>query len=150
MERENFKNIEISGRKWRIEKFDALTACYLAYQLMAQAMPMGLGKQIPGMPANDGAKIMSEVEFKALIKKCLGVCYEILPARNAPVINPNGSWGVLGVENDPVLVIGLLIHAITFNVQGFFDGGALTELKASLADIKLFNASTSTNSSTPQ
>ena len=150
MEHEEFKDIEIAERKWRVTKFSAIKALYLSYQIMAHAMPMGLGKQIPGMPQNDGAKIMSEEEFQKLIKDCLVICYEILPARNAPVINPNGSWGVLDVENDPVLVIGLLIHAITFNVQGFFNGGAFEGLKSSLVGINLFNVPTSTNSPTPQ
>jgi hypothetical protein len=152
MIREECKELTLSDRKFLIEKFDAMTALYIAYQIMSQMLPGGLDKQVSGMlpsGAQDNRKMMTEDEFKSLMKKCLSVCYEDLPAGPAQVIRGNGGWGVMNIEKNLGIVLPLVINAIMFNVQGFFEGGALTELKASLADINLPGVSMSTNSSTP-
>ncbi|MFA6876478.1 MAG: hypothetical protein WCQ87_07585 [Parabacteroides sp.] len=141
MVHEDFKDVTIAERKWRVKKFDALTGCYLAYQIMSQMLPGGLDKKIAGMSKlPEGRAIMGEGEFKSLIIKCLSVCYELLPAGPAPVKRKDGTWGVIGIENDMGTVMALAINAIMFNVQGFFDGSALKDLQSSLADTKLFNA----------
>jgi hypothetical protein len=43
--RPNFKDVKVNGRNFRVKKFDALTGSYIAYRLMAEALPMGVGKE---------------------------------------------------------------------------------------------------------
>ena len=140
--RETEKIIELSGRKFKIEKFDALTGSYIAFTLAEKFLPMGLEDKagLINMPAN--RTLLSREEFTALQKDCLSVVSEILPAGPRPVIAENGLWGVNDIAKDTRLVILLTVHALAFNVAGFFDGEDLQELKAGLADI--FPASTPT------
>lgn len=133
--RETSKIIEISGRKFQIEKFDALTGSYIAFTLLEKFLPLGMEAKagLSGMPKERTP--MSKQEFTALQKDCLGAVSEILQAGSRPILNSNGTWGVQDIERDTQLVVLLTIHALAFNVAGFFDGEGLTGLKASLADI---------------
>lgn len=146
--RETEKIVTISGRKFKIEKFDALTGSYIAFMLIEKFLPMGLEAKLglPSMPT--GREMMSRAEFAALQKDCLGVVSEVLPARAAPVIAENGSWGIENIEKDTRLVLLLTVHALAFNVAGFFDGEGLSELKASLVDLIPVNMPTSTDTPT--
>lgn len=145
MKRETCKYIALKGRKFRIDKFDALTGSYIAYKLMAQMLPGGLDKQISDkMPK--GRTVMSKEEFVDLQRDCLAVCKEIVTAGGnempMPVVMANGSWGVAGLEDDTITVMTLTINALVFNVAGFFEGDALKELTQSLSGISLYNAKT--------
>lgn len=134
-QRETNKIVELSGRQFKIEKFDALTGSYIAFTLMEKLLPMNIEKQagLENMPA--GRTLLSKTEFTNLQKDCLKVVSEVLPARSAPLLNDNGTWGVNDIEKDTRLVMLLTIHALAFNISGFFDAQGLSELKASLADI---------------
>jgi hypothetical protein len=147
--REKSKIVEIAGRKWRIEKFDALTGSYIAYKVMGNSLPGAIDSQVTGGNAPE-RKLMSKQEFMEIQMDCLRVCYEILPAGGAPVIGENGSWGVTNIETDTMTVLMLTIHALIFNISGFFDGNALKDLAESFKGMILFNAPTSTNGPTPQ
>lgn len=140
--RETSKVVELSGRKFKIEKFDALTGSYIAFILMQKFLPMGMEEKAGMSNMPDGRKLMSKEEFVGLQKDCLGVVSEVLPARSAPIMNENGTWGVADIERDTKLVMLLTIHALTFNISGFFDEQGLMELKASLADISLVHSPT--------
>lgn len=148
--REKNKIIEIAGRKWRIEKFDALTGSYIAYKVMGSVLPMGIDNQITEGNAPKDRTMMSKPEFLEIQMDCLRVCYEVLPAGGAPVIGENGSWGVTNIETDTMTVLMLTIHALIFNISGFFDGNALKDLAESFKGMIPFNAPTSTNGPTPQ
>lgn len=139
--RETHKIVEISGRKWRIEKFDAFTGSYIAYKVLGATLPMGLEEKVKGeKPSMDKMPVMSKQEFFELQLDCLRVCSEVLPAGSAKVIGDNGAWGVMNVEHDTVLVLALTAHALIFNVSAFFDGEALKGLVGSFAGLKFFNA----------
>lgn len=148
--RETGKIIELQGRKFKIEKIDALTGSYIAFTLAEKFLPMGLEGQagLANMP--QGRSLMSKQEFVDLQKDCLSVVSEILPAGARPLLNENGSWGVMDISRDTRLVILLTVHALAFNIAGFFAGEGLTELKASLADILPARMQTSTDGPTPQ
>lgn len=148
--REDHKLLELAGRKWRIENFDALTGSYIAYQLMGQMLPGGMDAQVTEGHASKNRPLMSKQDFAALQLDCLNVCYEVLPAGKAPVIGENGAWGVTGLENDTVTVLALTIHALIFNIAGFFDGSALKDLATSFSGMNPFSAPTSPNSPTPR
>lgn len=148
--RETEKIIELQGRKFKIEKFDALTGSYIAFVLAEKFMPMGLDAKagLTDMPKD--RSLMSKQEFMDLQRDCLGVVSEILPAGARPVLNENGTWGVMDIERDTRLVILLTVHALAFNIAGFFDGEGLAELKGSLADILPARMQTSTDGPTPR
>jgi hypothetical protein len=136
--RETYKDIKLSNRDWRIRKFDALTGSYMAYQLLNLALPPMIGKMLAntGIPLNtekDG-RMMTKQEFTAFQKDCLSVCFENLKAREAPVIDTNGNWGVADLENDLNTVLMLTIYVLAFNVESFFGEGPLKGLEQSLSD----------------
>ncbi|WP_371378918.1 phage tail assembly chaperone [Sporomusa aerivorans] len=147
--RETEKIITISNRKFKIEKMDALTGSYIAFTLAEKFLPMGLEAKagLANMPKD--RTMLSRTEFAQLQKDCLGVVSEVLPARAAPVIAENGSWGVENIAKDTRLVLLLTVHALAFNIAGFFDGEGLQELKAGLADIFPVSMPTSTDTPTP-
>jgi hypothetical protein len=125
--RETFKDIELSGRKSRIRKFDALTGSYMAYQLLNLALPPMIGSMLAktGIPLGTSkeSRIMTKQEFTTFQKDCLSVCFERLNAREAPVIDANGNWGVIDVEDDLNTALMLTIYVLAFNVESFFGEG---------------------------
>lgn len=140
MKRETKKIVEVMGRKFEIRAFDAFTGSYIAFTLMEKMLPMGMeekvkktlkaeGKDVDAMPTPNRA-LMSKGEFIAFQKDCLSVVGEILPARTAPLLNDNGSWGVEDMADNTMLVLLLTIHALVFNIAGFFTEGGLKELMA--------------------
>lgn len=131
--REIYQAFEFGGRKWRVGKFDAMTGSYIAYKLMSELLPMGLGTKI-GLPESKGASktAMSKKDFFELQKDCLSVCEELIDAGPTCVLNEDGSWGVIDVERDAPLVLALTIRSLAWNVSSFFDESLLTSLAGAL------------------
>src|SRR5665648_6504 len=94
--RELYDKFEYGGRQWRVGKFDAMTGSYIAYKLMSELLPMGLGSRI-GLPEtpNESKTSMNKKDFFELQKDCLGACCEMLPAGPTGVLNEDGTWGVI-------------------------------------------------------
>ena len=152
MKRETKKIVEIQGRKFEIRSFDAFTGSYIAFTLMEKMLPMGMeakvmnalraeGKDVDALPTPNRA-LMSKGEFIAFQRDVLSVVGEVLPGRTAPLFNDNGSWGVEDVADNAMLVILLTIHALVFNIAGFFSGDGLKELKAGLQSLSFANTAT--------
>lgn len=152
MKRETRKIVEIQGRKFEIRSFDAFTGSYIAFTLMEKMLPMGMeakvmntlraeGQDVDTLPTPNRA-LMSKGEFIAFQRDVLSVVGEVLPARTAPIFNENGTWGVSDIEDNAMLVIMLTIHALVFNIAGFFGGDGLKELKAGLQDLRFANTAT--------
>ena len=152
MKRETKKIVEIQGRKFEIRSFDAFTGSYIAFTLMEKMLPMGMeakimnalraeGKDVDALPTPNRA-LMSKGEFIAVQRDVLSVVGEVLPGRTAPLFNDNGSWGVENVADNAMLVILLTIHALVFNIAGFFTGDGLKELKAGLQSLSFANTAT--------
>ncbi|EHL08976.1 hypothetical protein HMPREF0322_00399 [Desulfitobacterium hafniense DP7] len=125
--RERYKVAEINGRQFRIGKFDAMLGSYIAFQVMGEILPMGLGKKV-GVEAPPGSPMMSKQAFMEMQKDCLSVCEELLPAGPTPVLNENGSYGVNDIEHDAPLVLNLTIQALIWNITDFFDANLLDSL----------------------
>ena len=148
MKRETKKIVEIQGRKFEIRSFDAFTGSYIAFTLMEKMLPMGMEAKVMNAVKADGGDaavslpsraIMSKADFIAFQRDVLSVVGEVLPGRTAPIINENGSWGVEDIADNAILVIMLTIHALVFNIAGFFGGDGLKELKAGLQDLSFAN-----------
>ncbi len=137
--RETSKRVKVQGREFEIRAFDALTGSYIAYTILQKVLPAGMESQVqemadmPDMPK--GRTVMTKKEFLGLQKDVLSVVYEVLPARTAPILNKNGSWGVADIENNTLLVLILTIQALAFNIGGFFGEGGLSELQTALHDL---------------
>ena len=145
MSRETSKVVEIQGRKFEIKKFDAFTGGYIIFQLFEKFMPMGLENKIPIQNSSlnemlpQGRTSMTKVEFISFVKDCLSAVGEVLPARTAPIINPNGTWGILDIQNNTLLTMLLVINVLVFNVSDFFSEDGLKELKQAMQSISLVN-----------
>ncbi|WP_315305529.1 phage tail assembly chaperone [Selenomonas noxia] len=151
MKRETKKIVELQGRKFEIRSFDAFTGSYIAFTLMEKMLPMGMEAKVMNAVKADGGDaavslpsraIMSKADFIAFQRDVLSVVGEVLPGRTAPIINENGSWGVEDIADNAILVIMLTIHALVFNIAGFFGGDGLMELKAGLQDLSFANIAT--------
>lgn len=136
MKRETTKTVELQGRTFEIRSFDAFTGSYIAFTLMEKMLPMGMEQKAElegSLPA--GRTMMTKAEFISFQRDCLSVVGEVLKGRTAPLLNENGTWGVPDIADNTMLVLLLTIHALAFNVSGFFAGDGLTELQASLRDL---------------
>ena len=151
MKRETKKIVEIQGRKFEIRSFDAFTGSYIAFTLMEKMLPMGMEAKVMNAVKADGGDaavslpsraLMSKGDFIAFQRDVLSVVGEVLPARTAPLLNENGSWGVADIEDNAMLVILLTIHALVFNIAGFFTGDGLKELKAGLQSLSFASTAT--------
>jgi hypothetical protein len=142
--REEIKDIDIAGRKFRIRKFEAFMGSYIAYKIIGQIAPAALGNG-----GNDIAKAvtsMNKEDFISIQKDCLKMVQEIKQAGNnempMQIILENGRWGVEGLEQDAMTVMALTIQVLMFNVSSFFDADRLKELTASLSGLNFANAKT--------
>jgi hypothetical protein len=144
-ERASFKDVEISGRKFRVGKFDAQTGSYIAFKLTTQVLPFGLDAKMGGIVSLlSNRKPMSKEEFIELQTDCLKVCSEVIEKNGAQatlsVLMEDGSFGIEDLKQDAMTVIMLTIHALMFNVTSFFGEDALKGLAEKLQGLSLFNA----------
>lgn len=164
--REVFKDIELSGRKWRIQKFTPLTGSYILYQLMYTMIPLGFdemvlsavgnqsGTDVGGLLGSMGMAVqrtmMTRQQFVDLQMDCLKVCKELRPLGNdeaaLDILMPDGRWAV--EEPDVMTVLMLMGHALIFNLTSFFEGNALSEGLKTLRDLAPSGAKMQTNSPT--
>ncbi len=141
---ENYKDIEINERKFRLNKLDARTGSFMIFKLMKILPSILENLSLDNIDLDnltlDSLKRMNlsemlnpvfelpEKEFRYIQDNCLKVVYEILPAGLQPVLNNNNAWGVLNIENNTGLVMNLTIQSLAFNVMGFFEGSPLTSI----------------------
>ncbi len=88
------------------------------------------GINIPGIALELGK--LSEEDFRYLQIKSLQLCSESLPAGFIPILSPNGTFAVGGLEDETMMVMVLMIHALIFNVKGFFIGSPLASIVGGL------------------
>ena len=160
MKREESRIVEIGGRRWKIGRFDALTGSYILTVVLRMVAPV-IGVLMPKgfdtpmdevRQAIDPGLLMQLIpkfdksEFSSLQRDCLSVCQEATNLNGIsafiPVIMPDGRWGVAGLETDTMTVLMLTIHTLIFNVTGFFDGNAFSDLAESFKGLNLLNART--------
>ena len=160
--REKERIITLAGRRWKIEKFDALTGSYIAMKLGSKLANIAVGVFAGNLrdPAIIAMSVANEIgsltkqEFNDVQAECLHVVKEMIQTGNQDIPNPirlpDGKWGVEGLEYDGLLVMGLVSHALLFNLSGFTDAAALKDLKESFQGLISFNTKTSTDTPSPQ
>jgi len=150
------KVVEIKGRKFVIRKFDARTGSFMLFKVMGIIGPILAGLDLDkimdkvntgGIAATDlkglniaeivtGLSSLSESDYNYIYDKCLRVCFEDLDAGPAQVLNNNGKYGVIGLENDAATTLALIAHTLIFNLTSFFDGSPLSSLAGGILGMK--------------
>lgn len=153
---ERFKNITVKDRHFRLKKMDARKGSYMLLKVTNILTPLlknlNLNELLGDDTSVDAEGKSKDVDVASLLEKieldviasalfgleekdftfiqdnCLKAVEEVLEARNAPVLNNDGTYGVLGIEDDIVLVMNLTIQSLIFQVSGFFSGNLLTSL----------------------
>jgi hypothetical protein len=142
MKRETFKEVEVSERKFRIGRMDALTGSYITTLVLMQILPFG-DSQVTGGNANSRS-LMNKETFLDVQRECLKVVSELKSVGGntapLPVMLYDGRWGVEGLEDDTVAVMTLTIHTLIFNIADFFQGDALNNLIKPISDLTPFSA----------
>ena len=76
-----------------------------------------------------------------IMQKSLMCVFEVLPAgdmaiggvNGTPVLNADGTYGVVDVEYDPLLVLRLVCEAVLWGIGDFFDGKRLISIMSPLS-----------------
>ncbi|USG65162.1 hypothetical protein NDK47_24065 [Brevibacillus ruminantium] len=145
-----FKDVEVNGRKFRIKKFSARVGSFMVVKLTAILAPM-IAALKPNLKAISTEDVdledidvteiagivghlgnIPEKDFAYIQDQALRVCYELLPAGPAQVLDDNGSFGVSDLEDDTVTIMTLTAHALGFNLTSFFQGSGLGGLVGGL------------------
>jgi hypothetical protein len=151
---ENYNDVEINGRKFRIKKFNARTGSFMLIKITTLLGPLFKNidlKKFKGVKEVSDVKLegfnisgimmelgnLSEADFNYIQEKSLQVCGEMLPSGFTPVLNENGSFGVIGLEDDTMTVLALTAHALIFNVKGVFQGSPLAGILGGLSTTSL-------------
>ena len=160
--RETERIVTISGRKWKVKKFDALTGSYVALKMMSKLAHIAVGvfagtltdKAVIAMSITNEIGSLSKQEFVEIQAECLHVCAEVLRVGDkdidTPLRLPDGRWGVSDVEDDALLVMTLVGHVLLFNLSGFFDGAQLKASGESFKGLMPFDAKTLMGTPSPQ
>jgi len=150
--KEKEREITVSGRRWKVKKFDALTGSYIALKLMSKlshiAFDIASGGEINtiamAMSIANEIGTLTKQEFGEIQKECLHVCSLVSVVGDktvdAPLRLPDGRWAVGEIEDDALLVMTLVSHVLLFNLTSFFDGVALKESAKTFEGLIPFDA----------
>lgn len=143
---ENYKDIEIDDRKFRLNKLNARTGTFMLLKITKILPPIlenldfdKLDTENLNLKDLNLTKILSpifdmdEKEFTYIQDNCLKTVEELLPAGPQPILNDNGQWGVINIEFDMALVMNLTLQSLWFNLQGFFKGMPFSSIMSKLS-----------------
>lgn len=144
---ENFKNIEVDGRTFRLNKMNAKTGSYMLFKLMKMLTPIlknikDDAKEVDLTDLNlteiaSSLFDLEEKEFRYIQDNSLQVVQEILPGGQPFILNKYGEFEALNVEFDTGLIMNLTVQSLVFNVTGFFKGSPLESMLKGLNISKL-------------
>ncbi|EKQ56267.1 MULTISPECIES: phage tail assembly chaperone [unclassified Clostridium] len=135
---ENYKDIEINGRKFRLNKMDAKTGSFMLFKLMKILTPMVKNiktdeKEVDLANLNlteiaESLFDLEEKEFRYIQDNALQVVQELLGAGPTKVLNQFGEFEANNIEFDTGLVMNLTVQSLYFNIKGFFKGSPLESM----------------------
>lgn len=147
---ENYKDIEVNGRKFRLNKLNARTGTYMLLKITKILPPILENINLDKLDSDNLnfkdlnlTKVLSpifdmeEKEFTYIQDNCLKTIEELLPAGPQQVLYNNGQWGASDIEFDMVLVMNLTIQSLWFNLQGFFKGMPFSSIMNKLSSYQL-------------
>jgi hypothetical protein len=146
-DRELTKTGEVEGRCFVVTKYTAIDGLKIAKLLLAKVIPafqsflplmkdgdIG-GDALANIADNlsldtiaDALDKVTEKDFDYIVNKSLRNVDERLNAGSAAVLNADGTYGVEGVEYDPLLVLRLVCEAVLWGCSGFFNGKRLSSV----------------------
>jgi hypothetical protein len=128
---EDYKDMTVNERKWRVGQFDAKTGSLVIKKLLPVVSKLFVSGDMESINIPKISMALSDIEdkdFEYIRDACLKVTHESLGAGFAPVLNENGTYGVNNIANSTMLVMTLVAHALIFNVTGFFADTPLASL----------------------
>ena len=159
--RETHKDITLSGKQWRVKKFDPLSGSFVLLKVMSRLSSVVVGALSGAFP-DTGMMVMAvaqqmgdipSIELLEIQIKCLSVCYELVTTPDnktgeVVVRTAQGSWGVDPPNGPEVLtILALTAHAVVFNMLPFLEGDELKQVAESFKSYSLpFAAPTSMSS----
>lgn len=155
----------LSCRKFAIKKYTALDGLKIAKVFVAKILPVfqtfiplidearkgkanaehilsHLGQYLTLDTIAETLDKISPDDLDYIMEKSLMSVYEVLPAGDAQVLNPDGTYGVVDVEHDPLLVLRLVCEVVMWGVGDFFDGNRLASIMSPLSSSLLRNQRT--------
>ena len=97
---------------------------------------------------------LTKQEFVEIQSECLHIIKEIEVVGDKEIESPvrlqDGRWGVKDMEDDALLIMTLVSHALLFNLTGFFDASALNGAKESFKGLMPLDAKTLMSTPSPQ
>lgn len=134
--RETFTFINLNGKKYKIEKFTALTGGFIVYKLINKALP-SLFQEVPDLSALQ--QQMTKSEFENLVLDCLSVVSIEKKAGFFPILDQGGHLDI-DFQRDTFTVMILVIHVLKFNVTDFFSKEGRESLKEALQGLNFLDA----------
>lgn len=135
---EDYKDIEINERTFRLNKMDARTGSYMLFKLTKILIPIfkNIKEDSEEMKLGDlnlteianSLFDLEEKEFRYIQDNALKVVKEILPGGQPAILNKHGEFEALNVEFDTGLVMNLTVQSLYFNIKGFFKGSPLESM----------------------
>jgi hypothetical protein len=146
------KTIEIDGRKFAFHKLSAKASIKVGKLVLAKILPV-FDKILPMITSTSDWRsiqiddaidlatishsldMIEDRDLDKIIDSALANTYEVLRGGHVAVLNPDGTYGVQDVEDDPIIVIRLTAESLIWSLQGFFDGNRLSSLLAPLGGL---------------
>lgn len=150
--KERFKDIEIEGRHFRLNKMNARTGSYMLFKVISIVSPIIKNINLDQLEEINVEDLnltellsslfnLEEKDFNYIQDNCLKVVEEILPAGPARVLDEYGNFGVLDMEFNTPLILNLTVRSLIFNVQDFFSeslwGPLLTSVNSYLQNLEI-------------
>jgi len=138
------KTIEVDGRTFIVKKYPAMDGLKIAKVIIAKILPvfqtfMPLVKEAQKDSMN-AEKVLANLgdylsldsiaatldkiapdDFDYIMKQSLMNTYEKLQGGEAQVLNDDGTYGVIDVEYDLLLVLRLVCESVLWGIGDFFD-----------------------------
>lgn len=140
------QTVTVNGQDYQIGRFTARNGSWILAQLLTKMLPANVENALA--PTTKGKlpshrTLLSEDEFANLQGHCLAVCRRLENGVPMPIFLLPDTWAVKELEYDLVTVMKLTIHALTFNLQPFFQGDGLSQILSSLPQGLGLNSSAS-------
>jgi hypothetical protein len=151
----------LSTRRFKVQKYPAMDGLKIAKVFIAKILPVfqtfipliGEARKVKG---GDGRSVLDNMldnlgqylslegiaetldkigpdDLDYIMKMSLQNVFEVLPAGDEPVMNPDGTYGVNDIEFDPMLVLRLVCEVVLWGVGDFFDGNRWASIMSPLS-----------------
>ena len=138
------KDVDIAGVTYQIGRFTARNGSWILAQVLTKILPSAMEGGLGTAALSSGLAAISEDDFASMQSHSLAVCRRYENGVPMPIfIRPN-TWAVKELEFDLVAVMALTVHAMTFNLNSFFEGDGLSQILGSIPVLDLSSSPTQT------